>query len=267
MTAPAIISVPASPGNYGQLISPLPSDIMLSPNEGQLVIPLNFDWSGASGDIKNGATQVNLTNRQLRGFSGIRGMFVDNSQSGADVTFIVPATQFEFTVPAGTGGMFPVCSQPGTLQFYVVSPMAIAGDKTFAQVFNYLPFPVDISRPTFQSVASFSSLSLTGNGSQALVNAGVNGTLQNLSLLNEGSIGGGGSGVASIKVQDGSSTPVIFVIVGLTLGNAQSAPPEILYTQSGLSQRFVNGLNVVVTATGTAFANGAVAVNASYRVP
>lgn len=266
MPQPAIIVVPPAPGNYGQAISVQPSDILITPNEGSFVIPLNIDWSGASGDVLNGATLVNLNNRQLRNFSGIRALFVDNSKSGADVTFLFPDMQFEFTVPAGKGGLYPVVAKSGCMSFYVVSAMALAGDLTFVQAFNYMPPPVDISRPTFQTAQGSNLVSLTATNNAQILPLGIGGTVQNLSVSHNGiQAAAGGISFQSIQIQDGAGQNLAFLAVQIPVSTY--APPAMLLSMNGLSVRFQNGIKVVVTNTGTAPTFGSASVSFAYRQP
>lgn len=264
---PKPLVLPATYGEYSQRFVPAPSFILDEPTEGRRVIPLNISWNTADGDAINNATHINLQGRVTQAdFSRIRALFVDNSQSGADVTIIFIDTQWQVTIPAGKADLVPVSS--GRLDFYVVANMATANDKTFMQAFNYMPPAFDISRPDFQTVASSVAVGITTASNPNLIAAGINGTIRNLTVQLGGAVGGGGgAGSVLVFLQDGQATPQVVQtsLIGLAIG--QVAPPALLFSQSSMSVRFVNGLTINVVPSGTAFASGSVIVNASYRVP
>lgn len=263
---PKPLVLPATYGEYSQRFVPAPSFIVDDPVEGRKVIPLNVSWNPADGDVIGGTTHINLESRTtLTTFSQIRALYVDNSQCGVDVTFIFLDTQWQITIPAGKADLIPVIS--GRKDFYVVALNAATTDATFIQAFNYMPPPVDISRPVFQNTASTGLLSLTSTNTFQLIPTGKNGTIQSAQVTFNGGLAGAGIGFVSIQLQDGEGTPVVFDLLAVHINNAAYAPPAMLFSANGINVRFINGIQCVVTNGGTALVFGDASVCLFWRTP
>ena len=259
---PASITFPSNAPNYNSL--PLVPKVVgwrNAPPEGDRAIPLNMAWGATGDDRGTGAVVVNLANLQTGPFSQIEALYVDNIQSGADVTFIFQDTQFEFTVPGGAAGLFPVIST--ALQFVAYSPMAQAGDKTFIQALNSMPPPWAIEKSVFMSVVAVSGIAFAAATTVVIPHTVALGTLTNLEIAAIASNSSGSTGQATIVMQDGASNVVAVAQVEV-LNNGIFVGP--LLSLSGLNVRFKTGLDAVVTISGGALSGG-FNVNAYYRTP
>lgn len=154
MTTPIILppSLPY-PGNYQSLAA---NSACLPPKEGFRTIPMPITWSADGGANRclffNGAYQT------VAPISQIGGLYVDNTNCGVPIQFIFADTQFELSVPANSGGYFPVIT--GQVQFSVYAPGSSTGDVTYVQVLNFAPRPGFFQQNTFNNLAG----SATGPG-------------------------------------------------------------------------------------------------------
>ena len=224
------------------------------------MVPIALDWGDSS--VVNNALYVDLRAMGPALFSAVRALWVDNSQSGADVQFIFPDTQTSLDVPAGKGGLYPVISN--SKDFYAVASNPLSTDRTFVAVLNCIPPVVDVSRPTFSQSAIGAALPLTAPSSTALINASC--TLIGASIALEGAQAGAGLGVVGISLQTVTGASNLLTC-GVRLENGQIVGPSLLYNQNELNLRANGGVNVVVTTAGVAFADGKIDVNLIFRTP
>lgn len=266
---PTQLALPANSAPYIGQPQPLSVKAGYVPPEGPLAIPLNIAWSGpgstAGDDAGTGAVLFNLNQvfSSPQPFSQIAALYADNTQSGADVTFMFPDRQFEITVPAGEGGIFPVIS--GNLQFYAVAPAALAGDKTFFQALNYIPAPETFSKTIYASSLEQAPLSITSSFSIALGTYTGNGTLTGGSIALSQVTGGAATSNVNLSIQD--SVGNVFLIAnfgGVVTGTVNGL---IVATLPPVNMRFQNGLRGVVSITSTAYTTGSALFSAYIRIP
>lgn len=246
------LSIPAF-DQYQQPMFPLRGLWNSVPPEGDKFVNCEIDWLVTT---KSQAVQFSLSGNSPVSLSQIVALSVDNSRSGADVDFVFPDSGFVLTVPAHNQLVAPVFTN--ALMFYASSPAAIAGDTTVFQVLNSMPPPVPIAPTAAQNHSGFTGGTVV-NGSTVLVPAGINGTLNVLSLSI--TITAPTTGVSNLNVSLVDGT-------GRTLwvkNYSATAPAEWSENLSALSVRFTNGINVVVQfSTATA---GNIVANSYYSTP
>jgi hypothetical protein len=241
------LSIPAF-DQYQSPMFPLRGLWNSAPPEGDKFVNVEIDWLVTT---KSTAVQFSLSGNSPVSLSQIVALSVDNSRSGADVDFIFPDSGFVLTVPAHNQLVAPVFSN--ALMFYASAPAAIAGDVTIIQILNSMPPPVPIAPSVQQNHAGIAGITIA-NGTTVVVPAGVNGTLNTISLT----VSGSAAGVAQLALTDGTGKSVWVANVQTAAGS--STP----IAASGLAVRFVNGLNLVITG---ATAAGAIVGNVYYSVP
>lgn len=226
------------------------------PKEGKLVIPIELDWDGAGSTF-----EINVQGRTTQPFSQIIMLDVDNTQSGADVTFFFPDTSDTLLVPAYSAGLFPVFTNG--LLMYAAAPAALATDVARLRVLNYMQAPVDNPAPEFHQVTVSSGIA-PATGTTNVIAAGISGTLAGYSV----SIGGVNGAVVLaelFEIVDHSTTAVIdaaevLVAVSATLN-------QILISAQNVAIRFKSGIDFVQNITSGAWSGGAIAVTLRYRTP
>lgn len=224
------------------------------PREGKLVIPIELDWDG------NGSTfEVNVQGRTTQPFSQIIMLDVDNSMSGADVTFYFPDTTDTLVVPAYSAGLFPVFTNG--LLLYAAAPAALSSDVTRLRVLNYLQFPVSNPPPQFHQVATVGSIALA-SGTTNIIAAGVSGTLVGYSEF-VNIVAAGGAATDLFQLIDHTTNAVIDVSdINLSSGASFYG---LVANVMGFAYRFAGGIDLKQTVTGTP--SGAISVNLKYRTP
>lgn len=237
------------------------------PVEGDRAIAANILWG--TDDIDTAATPTgvvnfNLSNLSTQEFGQVVAIYVDNIHSGSDVVFIFPDTQFELTVPAGEEGLYPVLSR--TRAFVVTASASLPGDRTYLQILNSLPPPIAISKTVFMSVATANSADLTATGATVIVPAGINGTMTGAVVIGIYIQGGAAGGLVEIVLADGNGNQLGTTAIGVDNTTA-IVPMVVLFSISSVNVRFVNGINLNVTVSGTAPANGNANVTLYYREP
>ncbi len=248
------LSIPAF-DQYQSPMFPLRGLWNAVPPEGDKFCNAEIDWLITT---KSTAVQFSLSGNSPVSLSQIVALCVDNSRSGVDVDFIFPDSGFVLTVPAHNQLVAPVFTN--ALMFYASAPGAIAGDSTILQILNSMPPPVPIAPSSAQNRAGVTGIAWA-NGTTPLIPAGINGTLNTVSLT--AAIGtGGAAGQVVISLIDGSGRTVWLTQL--------SAPPNANVTipvnVAGLDVRFVNGLSVVQTSMlGITIGTGV--VNVYYSVP
>jgi hypothetical protein len=240
------LTIPAF-DQYQQPLIPLRGLWNTPPKEGDRMVTAEIDWLVTT---KSNAVQFSLSGNSPVSLSQIVALGVDNSRSGADVAFVFPDSGSQLVVPAHTQVIAPVFTN--ALMFYASSPAAIAGDIVCFQIFNSMPPPVPITPSSAQNHAGLTGASVV-NGSTPLIGAGINGTLNTVSIT----IAGGTTGQLDISLVDGTGRSLFI--------NTFSLPDNTAFNLSGIAVRFVNGLNLVVSFS-TAAA-GTIVANVYYSIP
>lgn len=224
------------------------------PPEGDRFVNAEIDWGTLSGPPGVSCVQFQLSGNSPVAFSQIAAISVDNSRSGVDVDFIFPDSGFLLTVPAHNQGVYPVFTN--ALTFYVNAPGSSVGDVTIAQILNSVPPPVAIQPSSEQQQISITGQNIA-NGTYPVIGSGINGTLNGFNIPWTAQ---SGIGSVSISLVDGTGRQLWYGIIygTTTLQNGT-------FTQTGLTLRFRNGINLVVG--GNTLAGGTVSANLYYSVP
>lgn len=249
-------TIPLPIVNYNLPATVLPSLVFEQPREGRRIVPIELTWAG------NGETyQINVQGIATQPFSQIVMLDVDNSTSGADVTFYFPDTQDILVVPAGSGGLFPVFTMQ--VQVYASAPQALLGDVTRFRVLNYRQEPVALPPPQFSQIAT--ALGIAGPGTTPIVAAGISGTLTSYSV-NVGlqANGAGFSNLTAALVDHG--TGAVIDQASVTVETARAFSGTILFA-SGIAVRFADGLDIVVANAGLAFVTQVTNAAIRYHTP
>jgi hypothetical protein len=221
-----------------------------APVEGDRFVNVDIAWLVTT---RNQAVQFSLSGNSPVALSQIVALSVDNSRSGAAIDFVFPDSGFVLTCPARNSGVFPVFTN--ALMFYAVANGAIAGDETIFQILNSMSPTIMILSSQTQNHANIVGASLV-NGTTPIIPAGVNGTLNTLDFtVDPGSAGGG----AQLELVDGTGRIVWVASPSETTSDSQR------YSVTGLSVRFVNGLNLVVSSS--TIAAGLTVGNVYYSTP
>ena len=139
------------------------------------------------------------------------------------------------------------------------SPGAIVGDQVVFQIFNSVPPPVPIAPSVQQNHASQGGIG-PGNGTTAVVPAGVSGTLNTLSLSFDVTVGATAQSGA-VSLVDGTGKALWTKLYAVGANSTQNFDENV----AGLNVRFVNGINCVVTSS--TFTSGFIVVNVYYSQP
>ena len=239
---------------YQSPIVPLRGLWNSAPAEGDKFITAEIDWLVTTTQQ---AVQFAVSANSPVAFSQIAALAVDNSRSGADIDFVFSDSGFVLTVPAHNQLVAPVFTNG--LMFYVVAPAAVAGDVTTFQVLNSVPPPVAWSPAIEQNHANVAGIPIS-NGTTAIVNPPINGTLNTISIsveVNEGAT----AGVAQLNLNDGQG----HALWAGTINAAANAVQTFPFNVTGLSLRFFNGINLVVG--GSSLTGGLTIVNVYYSTP
>jgi hypothetical protein len=228
------------------------------PPEGRRAVPVYIDWSLHGGTAK--CVTLDAGGNTYAPLSRICALAIDNSQSGADVTIVFPDTMATLAVPAGAELTAEALTN-GTAM-YVIAPNAIAGDATSIAIHNTLPPPFAMPRLNNQSAVAVFGAALA-TGTSAILAAGINGTIGNLSVIISAANPAAASAMAW-RIQDGASSPNTIAVGNATFPiSAYTMAPVVQL--SNLNVRFTNGLNLV--QSGSFSTNGTIYVNLYYRTP
>jgi hypothetical protein len=241
------LSIPAF-DQYQSPLVPLRGLWNVAPQEGDRYVNAEIDWLVTT---KSTAVQFSLSGNSPVSLSQIVALAVDNSRSGADVSFIFPDSGWELVVPAHNQIISLVFTN--ALMFYASSPNAAIGDTLVFQILNSAPPPIPIAPSVAQNHAGVVGVPLS-NGTTPIVAPPITGTLNTLSM----SIDVTTAGQAQFNLNDGAGH-VVWVAVFNFAAGAQT-PIEL----SGLSVRFFNGLNLVIANSTMA---GSIVVNCYYSTP
>lgn len=196
-----------------------------------------------------------------------QSMTVDGSglNVGQYVTVALPSINWTHLVP---GSFIKTFHLPPIEGGSVITVTPSDGASSIpVMLFDYLLRPDSSAAAPSQGVVSAASdnQALTSAGTVALVPAGVNGVLSDLSIEFCGGQGpSASSGQAIIKIEDGNSNIISIARVSFASGSV-NYPPSLILNLSHAEIDFFNGLNSVVSLTGGAFALGSVNINAIYR--
>jgi hypothetical protein len=221
---------------YQSPIVPLRGLWNTPPREGDMMISAEIDWLISP---PGNAVQFSLSGNSPVAISQIVALGVDNTRSGADVQFIFSDSGSQLVVPARGGVVAPVFTNG--LMFYCNAPASVLGDVTAFLVFNSMPPPVAVPISIAQNHANITGVPLS-NGTTPIIPAPINGTLNTISLVISPTAGAS-LGVISVTLQDGTGRNVWSSAIELPAGETQTIPIDL----PGLSLRFVNGLNLVLT--------------------
>jgi hypothetical protein len=248
---PLPLTIPAF-AQYQQPMIPLRGLWNSSPREGDKTVNAEIDWGmfGATTCV-----QFQLAGNSPVAISQIAALYVDNSRCGADVAFIFPDSAFQVTIPAHTQGLVPVLSN--ALMFYANAPAAVPGDVTIFQACNSMPPPIPLTPSATQQKATASGVSLATNASTVMVAGPASGTVVSLS----GSVILNSAGGVQVSLADGAGHQLWIQNYSAVAGQI----PLNIQVNATLNQRFVNGLNLVVS--GTTVTGGSVYMNAYYTSP
>lgn len=238
----------------GAVLPVLPAYTYREPAEGKRYVPIEIDWDG------NGTTyELNMQGLTTQTFSQLVMFDVDNSKSGAPVTFYFPDSSDTLVVPSESGGLFPVFT--GGLTFYAAAPNAFVTDVTRLRALNYRQEPIALPPPEFSQTAA--ALNLTAGGTTAILPPSVSGTLTSYNA-NLTMVGGGGVGSVQVALVDHATSQVIDQ--GELITSGTNAVSGIILNTSDVAIRFAGGLDVVVTVGGVA-PSFAANVAIRYRTP
>jgi hypothetical protein len=252
------LTVPASKP-YPNPLASLPARWDKTPPEGARQITCEILW-GAMGGPAN-CVEINAQNLDPQTFSQIAAMSVDNSLCGSDVVFLFPDTQETLSVPAYLPkAICEVFTQ--TRQFWVSCPNALPSDITRLTILNTTPPPVVIPVTNEQNIASTNAISVSASGSQQLVPATINGTLEDVYATY--AFNNSASGQITWTLTDGTAK-VIAQGVNVSANGTQSA--GVLLNLNDVAIRFKGGLLFTWVTSGTLTAPSTVSFNVYYRQP
>lgn len=253
----AFIVPPAK--NYTSPLNAVPLDWIGPPVEGNKGIQCSITWSVAESGA-NKSVFLNMQNNATLNFSKIRAIVVDNSRNGSDVQVIFPDTETTMTIPSYTPyAVIPVFTNQ--TQFYMLSPNALATDKTSFMILNTLPPPIAVPTTEAQNFIANGGIVTTVAGSTQLVPATVNGTLESVdittSVLTHVAVN-----FTEWSLVDG--TGVVFAARHFST-NTDVIDNSQPYAHDDLRLRFSQGLSLVYNNLGTA--SSFASVNLYYRLP
>lgn len=237
----------------------IPSIVYKAPREGMKSVPFQIAWSQP---IARGldTVQLNLQGNSTLEFSQICGLVVDNSNCGCSLDFIFVDSDVAISIPA-YAPYTVVQVNSRALEFYVRAIGPISSDVTSFAVLNYAPAPVAVPVTVEQQTAVVGAISANVAAPTPIVAAGINGTLQDLSI-SFGIANPAGASNATGLLTDGAGKTIARVAAFVNTGNPVN---QVLLNATDLSVRFSNGLNF--TVGGLLIPTGEFAVNVFYRQP
>jgi hypothetical protein len=245
------LTIPAF-SQYNAPMPPLRGLWHAAPAEGDFFVSAEIDWQISP---PASAVQFSLSGNSPVALSQIVALVVDNGRSGADVSFVFPDTGFELVVAARNQGVFPVFTN--ALMFYAVGTSTIAGDVTIIQIMNSMPPPIPIVASSAQNHVSLNEANLN-NGTTPLIASPISGTLNTLSIVVYVETVTA-SALAQLQLVDGTGKALWTQVVA-----ASSTPQNLTFNLPGLTLRFSQGVNLVISESTL---SGGVTVNAYYSTP
>lgn len=227
-----------------------------TPKEGRRYIPVEIDWTGTPTTY-----EVNVAGLTTQTFSQMVMLDIDNTQSGADVTFYFPDSTDTLVVPADSAGLFPIFTN--ALLMYVSAPLALASDITRFRILNYRQEPIANPPPEFSDVAT--ALNLTAPGTTAILPATQSGTLVGYTVNFTGNANAGGfSGWTGALIDHASGKTIE---QGSIIVPTASAESQIIMNTTGIALRFAGGLDFTITNFDAAWTSQQANVAVRYRTP
>lgn len=250
------ITLPPFAQYQGQLV-PLRGLWNKAPKDGDRFVNIELDWVSATAN--KSSVYVNLASSSAVPLSQIVALYVDNSRCGSDVDFLFPDSAFQITMPGNAQALFPVLTN--SLGFYATATSPAAGDMTIVQICNSMPPPIPLLQARSQNAdATVGGVSVATNSTTVIVAAGVNGSLNAFSI-GGGVTAGGSGGSVTLALQDGTGRK----LWQSTFSVPTNLRDTLQAALSGLDQRFVNGLSLVVSATSGL--TGTIVCNVYYTTP
>lgn len=254
--------IPPNVKNYSSPLNSVPLNWTEEAPEGPKGIQCAITWNAAQSG-PNKAVYLNMQNNAPLNFSKIRAIVVDNSANGSDVQVVFPDTETTFTVPAYTPyAIVPVFTNQ--TQLYILSPLALATDKTAFMVLNTLPPPLAVPVTQAQNLFSSVNIDVAVSGSLQIVPTTVNGTLENV-FISTTLNGTPGNVDLSVVVKDGLGNALLNGSARNESGGSV-VTVATLFEASGLHVRFSGGLVLEWTTVG-APALALLTPNLYYRTP
>lgn len=154
-------------------LQPLGVTTKPNPSSGQVIVPFQVDFTGASN-----STILDLTFQQLGAtFNDPRTLFFDNTNNNEPVTVTVGQTEQSFTIPPNSAGYFPLAAQPQSrITFFSVGGASMVCQAFLANydippvVWSGTGTPVVISGTAAVSIADGADIALGHKADAAVVN-------------------------------------------------------------------------------------------------
>lgn len=154
-------------------LQPLGVTTKPNPSSGQVIVPFQVDFTGASN-----STILDLTFQQLGAtFNDPRTLFFDNTNNNEPVTVTVGQTEQSFTIPPNSAGYFPLAAQPQSrITFFSVGGASMVCQAFLANydippvVWSGTGTPVVISGTAAVSIADGADITLGHKADAAVVN-------------------------------------------------------------------------------------------------
>lgn len=245
--------------NYSSPLIPITSIVGREPIEGRKTVPCEIDW-GTMASAEN-AVAFNLQALSTQEFSQICAISVDNSGSGADVTFIFTDTSETVTIPKLTPkAIIEVFTN--TRSFYVYAPNAESEDVTRFSMLNFVPPPIVLPITRDLDFASFNNIDASTVAATQIIPNTISGTIVAINItVNIGNVSGNKTAVFDVI----DSVPEVFF--GGNVANFAGNNSNFLITDlTDLSLPFEGGLQFNITSTD--LPSGSIfSVNVYYRTP
>lgn len=226
------------------------------PKDGDRFVNVELDWVTATGG--KSSVYINCASSSAVPLSQIVALYVDNSRCGSDIDFLFPDSAFQITVPGNAQALFPVMTN--SLGFYATAPAPAAGDVTIVQICNSMPPPIPLLQARSQNADASVGVSVATNSTTVIVAAGINGSLNAFSI-GGGVTGGASAGAVTLTLQDGTGKK----LWQSSFTTPASVRDTLQASLSGLDQRFVNGISLIVSAATNL--TGTIVCNVYYTTP
>ena len=247
--------------NYPNPLIAVPAKSQDEPKEGRKIIVCPITWGTMGGASKS--VFINLQNNATLEYSQVSAISVDNSACGSDVQFVFPDTEETMTIPAYSPKTIIQVFTNQT-QFYVVCPKSLSSDITRFSILNYVPPPIATPVTQLQNAANVAGISTTTSGTQQVIPAGVNGTIEGAVMTSTPNAAAAQTAYYTYQLVDGASNVIAQANDWCSPGTNRAA---IVFQNTNMNVRFSNGLSVVWTVVGTGGTQSSLAANIYYRTP
>lgn len=253
-----VVTPPAK--NYPSPLVSVEARIFNDAPEGKRMMPVEIDWGSMGG--ADFCVAINLQNNSTAPISQIIALSVDNSDCGADIRFVFPDTGETTTIPAySPKTILEVFTNQ--LQFFVQAgfnnEVVENTDTTRFSILNFLPPPIAVPVTLEQNAAVDGNLSADGSTSYDLIAAGVNGTVESISVVRNSPITT--TGFQRFNITDGDGQTLALGQFDATSGQSHN---DVLLNLTGIHVRFTNGLKLTQSGANV---GGSYCVNLYYRTP